>query len=260
MDDVIFAGTATRPPRDFAEVSILLERDARRRSAGRRKRSHPPHRAGCRLGLSDRRPRRPRQGRRLAVRRCGDRCPFPRARQPGQDRRGDLRQAGRAPAAAGGGGGHFRASRAAQGRRAEIARGRSQSHAPGRNPRRPGTARRAAPAPGPRRRTLSQADRPNPRRRGAAASCALGRGRTGRRGRGRGSQSGGRRRRTHPSSDRRRAGRPRPGRAGARRAPGGAGRDARAGPRAGPSAWRPRGRDATRSAGGWPSSTGWMRR
>ena len=30
MDDVIFAGTATRPPRDFAEVSILLERDGRR--------------------------------------------------------------------------------------------------------------------------------------------------------------------------------------------------------------------------------------
>jgi chromosome segregation protein len=28
MDDVIFAGTATRPPRDFAEVSMLLERDA----------------------------------------------------------------------------------------------------------------------------------------------------------------------------------------------------------------------------------------
>ena len=28
MEDVIFAGTATRPPRDFAEVSLLLERDA----------------------------------------------------------------------------------------------------------------------------------------------------------------------------------------------------------------------------------------
>ena len=28
MDDVIFAGTSTRPPRDFAEVSILLEREA----------------------------------------------------------------------------------------------------------------------------------------------------------------------------------------------------------------------------------------
>ena len=27
MDDVIFAGTSSRPPRDFAEVSILLERD-----------------------------------------------------------------------------------------------------------------------------------------------------------------------------------------------------------------------------------------
>jgi len=33
MDDVIFAGTATRPPRDFAEVSILLERDAGEQSA-----------------------------------------------------------------------------------------------------------------------------------------------------------------------------------------------------------------------------------
>jgi chromosome segregation protein len=28
MDDVIFAGTSTRPPRDFAEVSILVEREA----------------------------------------------------------------------------------------------------------------------------------------------------------------------------------------------------------------------------------------
>jgi chromosome segregation protein len=28
MDDVIFAGTATRPPRDFAEVSMLFERES----------------------------------------------------------------------------------------------------------------------------------------------------------------------------------------------------------------------------------------
>src|SRR5215207_3590328 len=27
MDDVIFAGTATRPPRDFAEVTMLVERE-----------------------------------------------------------------------------------------------------------------------------------------------------------------------------------------------------------------------------------------
>src|SRR3989337_4319816 len=27
MEDVIFAGTATRPARDFAEVSLLIERD-----------------------------------------------------------------------------------------------------------------------------------------------------------------------------------------------------------------------------------------
>ena len=34
MDDVIFAGTANRPPRDFAEVSILIERNASEESAG----------------------------------------------------------------------------------------------------------------------------------------------------------------------------------------------------------------------------------
>src|SRR3954467_201769 len=34
MDDVIFAGTATRPPRDFAEVSILLESEAGEPEAG----------------------------------------------------------------------------------------------------------------------------------------------------------------------------------------------------------------------------------
>ncbi len=30
MEDVIFAGTATRPARDFAEVSLLIERERRR--------------------------------------------------------------------------------------------------------------------------------------------------------------------------------------------------------------------------------------
>ena len=65
MDDVIFAGTATRPPRDFAEVSILLERDAGEDGGARRERGHPADRARRRLRLPDRRPRRARQGRRL---------------------------------------------------------------------------------------------------------------------------------------------------------------------------------------------------
>ena len=34
MDDVIFAGTATRPPRDFAEVSILVEREVSEEGSG----------------------------------------------------------------------------------------------------------------------------------------------------------------------------------------------------------------------------------
>src|SRR5690349_13901204 len=34
MEDVIFAGTATRPPRDFAEVSLLIERDGDDEDAG----------------------------------------------------------------------------------------------------------------------------------------------------------------------------------------------------------------------------------
>jgi chromosome segregation protein len=34
MDDVIFAGTATRPARDFAEVSLLVERDGEGEGAG----------------------------------------------------------------------------------------------------------------------------------------------------------------------------------------------------------------------------------
>src|SRR5690606_20715073 len=34
MEDVIFAGTATRPPRDFAEVSLLVEHDVDDGSSG----------------------------------------------------------------------------------------------------------------------------------------------------------------------------------------------------------------------------------
>ena len=34
MDDVIFAGTASRPPRDFAEVSMLIEREPNQQILG----------------------------------------------------------------------------------------------------------------------------------------------------------------------------------------------------------------------------------
>ena len=67
-------------------------------------------------------------------------------------------------------------ARPAQGRRAEAARDRSQSDAARRNPRRPGAARRAAPAAGAGGRALSQAHRPDPAGRGAAAACPLERG------------------------------------------------------------------------------------
>ena len=59
MEDVIFAGTATRPARDFAEVSLLIDGQRRRGSWRRRKRSHPPDRARGGLGLSDQRARCP---------------------------------------------------------------------------------------------------------------------------------------------------------------------------------------------------------
>ena len=62
-----------------------------------------------------------------------------------------------------GSGGDFRASRAAQGCRAEIARDRGQSRPARRIAGRPGSARRGAAAAGARGRALSRADRPDPR-------------------------------------------------------------------------------------------------
>jgi hypothetical protein len=90
MEDVIFAGTAMRPPRDFAEVSILSTA-SRRGGRPRRWRGHSKDRARRGFRLPDRRPRRARQGRGAAVRRCGDRRPFPGAGQPGQSARSSPR-------------------------------------------------------------------------------------------------------------------------------------------------------------------------
>ena len=59
MEDVIFAGTASRPARDFAEVSLLIDR-----GPDGRKRSHPADRARRGFRLPHRRPRR--RGRRMS--------------------------------------------------------------------------------------------------------------------------------------------------------------------------------------------------
>ena len=168
MDDVIFAGTASRPPRDFAEVSILLERDAA--EEGARGESEVTRRiergAGSAYRIDGRDVRAKDVA--LAVRRCGDRRALAGAGQPGQDRRGDRRQAGRAPAAARGSGGHFRAARAAQGRRAEAARDRSQS--------RPGSAKSSATRSSARRSSAARRAPPSATASSATKSAASRRG------------------------------------------------------------------------------------
>jgi chromosome segregation protein len=68
MDDVIFAGTAQRPPRDFAEV-VLQASDAEGEELEVTRRIEA--RRGQRL--SRQRPRRARERRRAGVRRRGDR-------------------------------------------------------------------------------------------------------------------------------------------------------------------------------------------
>ena len=98
MEDVIFAGTATRPARDFAEVSLLIEREAEADGAlGESEVTRRIERgAGSAYRIDGRDVRA--EGCRPAVRRCRDRRPFAGAGQPGADRRGDRGQAGRAAA------------------------------------------------------------------------------------------------------------------------------------------------------------------
>ena len=151
MEDVIFAGTATRPARDFAEVSLLIERDSDEEGASEAEVTRRIERgAGSAYRLDGRDVRAKDVSLLFADAATGAHSPA----LVSQGRIGAVIAAkpDRAPADARGSGGDRRASRAPQGRRAEAARDRDQSPAARRDHGRPGSARRRAPAPGARRR------------------------------------------------------------------------------------------------------------
>ena len=147
------------------------------RTAAGRERGHTPDRARHRVGLPDRRARRPGQGRRLLFADAATGAHSPALVSQGKigaviaakpvERRQLLEEA------AGISGLHARRKDAEQKLRAAEA----NLDAARRNPRRPGAARGPAAAAGARGRTLSQADRPDPRRRGTPAPCPLDRSR-----------------------------------------------------------------------------------
>ena len=162
MDDVIFAGTASRPARDFAEVSMLIElraatkrRAVKARSRGESSAARGRHIESTAAMFAPRTsallfadaatgahsPALVSQGKIGAV----------IAAKP-VERRQLLEEAA----------GISGLARAPQGCRAEAARDRSQSHAPRRNPRRPGAARCPASAAGARGGTLPQVDGADP--------------------------------------------------------------------------------------------------
>ena len=258
MDDVIFAGTATRPPRDFAEVSILLERDRKRgrRSAGESEVTRRIERgAGSAYRIDGRDVRAKDVALLFADAATGAHSPAlvsqgkigaVIAAKP-VERRLLLEEA------AGISGLHARRKDAEQKLRATEANLARLGEILGDQEQRAAQLRRQARA-AERYRKLTDQIRA---RRSAAASRPLGRGRA-RRGGGDGrSQSGGRRSRANPAGDRRGAGR---ARASDRR------RSTRAAQRAGAScasrvtswrtSWRRLGRGATRSRGGSASSSG----
>src|SRR5581483_11594930 len=95
MDDVIFAGSASRPAGNIAEVTLTLDNSARDAPFALNDRDTIEM---CRrLDLPDQRPREPRPRCPAAVRRRRDRAAFRRADRPGPHRRPDRGQAGGAP-------------------------------------------------------------------------------------------------------------------------------------------------------------------
>ena len=183
MDDVIFAGTAIRPARDFAEVSLLVERaaadvpgDTQYASEGEVEVTRRIERgAGSAYRVNGRDVRAKDVALLFADAATGAHSPAlvsqgkisaVIAAKP-VERRHDARGSGR----------HFRPSRPPQGCRTEASRRRDQSRPARRTARRHGAREAALAPPGQGRRALPQAVRPDPRRRRAADLRALARGR-----------------------------------------------------------------------------------
>ncbi len=154
MDDVIFAGTAQRPPRDFAEVVLhggrRRQRRARESSAGSS--------AAAGSGLSRQRARRARQGRGAGVRRRAPPARIaPALVSQGKIAAGDRRQAGRAAHDARRSRGHLRPPRPPPRRRRQAPADRGQPRAARGSDGRARRADRLAAAPGQAGRALQGA-------------------------------------------------------------------------------------------------------
>jgi hypothetical protein len=185
MDDVIFAGTNSRPSRNMAEVALIID-NASRSAPGavqrhRGPRNHAAHRARDGFDLQDQRARRARARRADLLCGCVVRSALACPRAAGTDRPTYQREADRASCDPRGSGRHCRpactsarSGTEAQCRAAEpVARRR---HHPG--DRTPARQPEAAGTPG---RALSQPVRPHPARRCAGPSRALADGVSGRR-------------------------------------------------------------------------------
>ena len=259
MDDVIFAGTASRPQRDFAEVSILIERGAGDEGgAGESEVTRRIERgAGSAYRIDGRDVRAKDVALLFADAATGAHSPALVSQgkigavisaKP-VERRMLLEEA------AGISGLHARRKDAEQKLRAAEVNLVRLGEILGDQEQRAAQLRRQARA-AERYRKLTDQIRGHEARllharwvgaeRAAEAAAAE-------------AQSRGRRRRTHSSSDRRRTGRPRPGRAALAERRAALTRIREQG-HAQAHQLPPPGRDATRSAGGWPSSPSWTRR
>ncbi len=179
MDDVIFAGSATRPARNVAEVSLTLDNTTRgaafafndRDAIEVVRRIERSSGSAYRINGHEARARDVQP----ALRRRRDRGAFGRSRQPGPHRRADQRQTGGAAGVARRGGRDRRALPAPPRGRAEAQRRRGQSAARRRCRRDDDATTRRAQTPGAPGATLPQFVGANPPHRSAALGGALAR-------------------------------------------------------------------------------------